>query len=633
MFRPKPMAQLDILLLRRDLGPVLRRLADARIIHLAQIDPGAAELADEPPATELNDRYRAFSRLLRQLAEELGCRTDRGRQQDPADFSAWEIWARKLAERTGALRQRRVELERRREVLLALELFLRQVEGLSAQQVDLRRLRFVDLRIGTLPAADLGRLFGACRGARIYTLGPVGDRQAVVLLGLHSRRRELDEALGKVALVPAALPTGLGEDLPATRQRLQRVRKRLQRGIARLDLKLGALAKTHQDALRDRLTTIETELRLLAQSCDFAFTRRTVAIGGFVPRERMSELEAVLERHCPGRYLVRETRAGGDRTPVLFFNPHWLRPFQKILTALDLPAYGEVEPTPLLAFSFILLFGMMFGDLGHGLVLVAAGLILRRTGPWPEAGTILVPVGASAALFGLLFGSVFGWEGLFPPLWFSPLHHIPRLMAAALVVGVVLMATGMGLRILNGLGREPLGAVLCDRYGVAGLVFYLGSLVLGWLTFRGVLPPATLGWLLLPLLAVFAHPFAVGGEWRHGGFLLLCAEGTVEVMETVLGFLANTFSFLRVAAFGLAHVGLSMAVFALAEQARLLHLGWVPVLLVHLVGNLVILVLEGLIVSIQAVRLEFYEFFGKFFRGGGVAFHPLTLDSGLERRL
>ena len=147
-----------------------------------------------------------------------------------------------------------------------------------------------------------------------------------------------------------------------------------------------------------------------------------------------------------------------------------------------------------------------------------------------------------------------------------------------------------------------------------------------------MLAPGTLALLVLPLAAVFFHPFTEQREKGETPAYLLCAEGLIEVIETILGFLANTFSFLRVAAFGLAHVGLSLAVFALAEQALQLPLGLFFAGLVHLIGNLVILVLEGMIVSIQAVRLEFYEFFGKFFRGGGIRFRPLALDPLAERR-
>ena len=630
MFRPRRMAQAEILLLRKDLGPTLRALATARIIHLHSIEAPATAPQIEPE-TELAERYRAYLSLTRRLVDDLGLRLRPGQILDPAAFPEWERWLEQLSNRLSRVRNRQAQLTRRLEWSLAVGTFMRQFRSPAVPLDALAALHFADLRLGILPAAQVGRLFETPGIDAVYPLGRAKGNQIVALLGLRKNARTLDPLLTELGFVPAPLP--VGTDDPATlTTKILALHRRLRNALRRLERKVATLSKSNQAFLQNRQATIAAELGLWEKSRQLTFTRRTVAIGGWVQQQRLGELEALLARTSPGRFLLRTVPASGDATPVLFLNPGWLRPFQKILVALDLPAYGEVEPTPFLGLGFILLFGMMFGDVGHGLLLVVAGLVLKRLGPWREVGGILVPVGVSAAVFGILFGSVFGWEELLPPLWFSPLQDIPRLMLTALVVGVLLIATGMALRIRNGLGREPPLCILADRFGVAGLVFYLGSLGLGYAVYRGWLAPAYLAWLVLPLAAVFCHPFVQGERDPYSSFLLHCAEGGVEVLETVLGFLANTFSFLRVAAFGLAHVGLSMAVFALADQAQTLGLGWPAAALVHLIGNLVILLLEGLVVSIQAVRLEFYEFFGKFFRGGGVAFRPLTLDSGMERR-
>jgi V/A-type H+-transporting ATPase subunit I len=353
-------------------------------------------------------------------------------------------------------------------------------------------------------------------------------------------------------------------------------------------------------------------------------------LSGWVPRRRLAELKGGLAASCGERYSLRRLPAQGDETPVALENPGLIRPFQKILAVYGTPSYEEVEPTPLLAAGFVLLFGMMFGDLGQGLVLAAAGWGLRRFTRFRQEGLIVTEVGISAALFGLLFGSCFGFEGLIPPLWFSPMHEIQLLMGVALGLGVVLILTALALRIRNARRESSLPALLTDRYGVAGLVFYAGAVLTLLLVWQRLVPPPALAWLALPLAGVFLHPLVKGGGGEGVGMRL--AEGGIEVLETVLGFLANTFSFLRVAAFGLAHVGLFMAVFALAAVVRELPWGGLWVILVHLVGNLIILALEGLVVSIQAVRLQFYEFFSKFFRGGGVAYQPLALAAASEKR-
>jgi V/A-type H+/Na+-transporting ATPase subunit I len=634
MFRPRSMRQVEILLLRRDLEPSLRTLAAARIIHLYGIEADAGEKHEVLGEDEEQlARYREFLLRLDRLAEGLGISAKTGRVPESADFAAWDTWSAALLQQLEGLRRRQRELQHCRLRLAAMALLLRRLQHLPEPFERLAKLRLSCLRLGLLPTDALAELVLLPGGCRAYPLAALGKQSLVAVLALQRQQATLDRTLNNLAFNPISLFQRVRGEMAQSIRRVHLLRSRLRRRRRRLLGKIAALRAANETMLQDRRYSVEVEMQLLERQREFGYTRRTVAIGGWVPARRFSELQSLLEKTCSGHFQVRETAARGDETPVLITNPGLLRPFQKILAAYGVPSYGEIEPTPLLGFGFLLLFGMMFGDLGHGLVLVLAGLALRRWSKWREEGLIMAEVGCFSALFGLLFGSVFGWEELFPPLWFSPLANIPRLMAAALAVGVGLMTAGMVLRVVNGLRHEPVAAVLTDRFGIAGICFYLGSLVLGFLVYRAQLAPGYLVLLVLPLVTIFLHPFTAGEGKGETPAYQLCAEGVVEVIETVLGFLANTFSFLRVAAFGLAHVGLSIAVFALADQALQLPFGLFFAGLVHLLGNLVILVLEGLIVSIQTVRLEFYEFFGKFFRGGGVRFQPLALDPLAERRL
>jgi V/A-type H+/Na+-transporting ATPase subunit I len=633
MFRPRSMRQVEILLLRRDLAASLRALAAARIIHLYRLEAGSAEkqgvLAEEE---DLLAGYREFIGRVDRLLEGRAGESAVGRILEPLDFPAWAAWAADLQGQLGALRDRQRQLQRCRLRLVAIDLFLRRLRLVEGAFATLANLRLSCLRLGLLPTTALAELATLPGGCRVYPLARLGNQSLIAVLGLRRQEQPLERSLNHLAFYRIPLFRRVQGTLGDVAGRIHRLRARLHRRQRQLHRKVEGLLRAHATLLRDRRYTVAVEMQLLEQQREFGYTRRTVAIGGWVPARRFKELQNLLQQTCHGRFQIRETAARGDETPVLIFNPRLLRPFQKILAAYGVPTYREIEPTPLLAFGFMLLFGMMFGDLGHGLVLIVAGLAVRRWSRWRDEGLIMSEVGCFAALFGVLFGSVFGWEGLFHPLWFSPLADIPLLMGAALAVGVGLITAGMLLRVVNGLRQEAARVVLTDRYGVAGIGFYLGSLVLGYLVYRSVLAPGILALLVLPLAAVFFHPFTEQREKGETPAYLLCAEGFIEVIETILGFLANTFSFLRVAAFGLAHVGLSLAVFALAEQAQQLPLGLFFAGLVHLLGNLVILVLEGLIVSIQAVRLEFYEFFGKFFRGGGIRFRPLALDPLAERR-
>jgi V/A-type H+-transporting ATPase subunit I len=627
------MVEVDVLLLQRDLPATLRALAAAGIIHLQPLETAGAE---EKPGAGLDqsqlDRFAAFLSLLQKLGADLGVSGGAGGILAVDAFPSWERWADELRRRLASLRQRQGQLGRLRDYLGCLALFLRRLEGVDGDFDELRHLRFCGLRLCLLPAASLGEAGLLASG--ILAL-PLQRSRGRILLALLFRKRQqtaleqrIMELGGELLPLPMQLSGTFGDALGRIRALYQKVRKRLKR----LDRQVAALRSDNETLLQDRLRTIAAEVHLLQAGEQFGFTQRTVAIAGWVPERRYRDLEAILRRTCGERYILHHAAARGGRTPVLLANAAPVRPFQRMLAVLGTPAYAEIEPTPLLAICFVVLFGMMFGDVGHGLVLLVGGGLLRRSPRFRDYGTIIGQVGLSSAFFGILYGSVFGHEDLFPALWFSPMHDIPRLMLAAVVLGAGLILTGLALRILNGLRQDPFWAVATDRYGLAGLAFYGGGLLTAFLVYRQTLPPAALLWLLLPLVAVFCHPFAERQKDDRESTGMLLAEGAIEVLETVLGFLANTFSFLRVAAFGLAHAGLFMAVFAVADQVRELPIGFVWVTLVHVTGNLVILLLEGLVVSVQAVRLEFYEVFSKFFRGGGVAYNPLVFEPGRERR-
>jgi V/A-type H+-transporting ATPase subunit I len=634
MFRPLPMLQVEILLLRRELPQALHTLAAAGILHLRparELPAGGVLSGTEAP--QQIERCRRLAARVAGVMEALGVPAAPA-LIPPQELGISAEWLDRLVPQVERLVRRRGEILARCGRIARCTPFLEALSGSEGECGELRALRFARLALGWVaPAqlADLTRL----SGLRVF---PLGQEQADLRVAILAPRRQwpqLESRLTELRFRPLDLPSRLAGPLGELHERSHRLAAAARRRLESLEGKLAGLRAANEARLRSQLAAARAEGLLAAAQADFGRTERAVVLAGWIPGRRLVELEEQLRRSCNGRFVLGQTAARGEETPVAFANPAVIRPFQRILAVCGTPSFAEVEPTLLLACGFVAMFGMMFGDLGQGLLLAAAGWLVRRRTRWRDAGVIMLEVGLSAALFGVLFGSFFGREDLFPPLWFSPMHDIPRLMGAALAFGIALVVTGLALRVINGLGRERPAALLTDRFGGAGLVFYLGAVATALLAWRGIVPAAAFLWLLLPLAAVFCHPFLQEGkgmrEEGRGGALLV-AEGVVEVLETVLGFLANTFSFLRLAAFGLAHVGLFMAVFALADVVRGLPLGPLWVALVHLLGNALIVVLEGLIVSIQAVRLQFYEFFGKFFQGGGVAYRPLALDAG-ERRV
>jgi V/A-type H+-transporting ATPase subunit I len=342
------------------------------------------------------------------------------------------------------------------------------------------------------------------------------------------------------------------------------------------------------------------------------------SLSGWIPRRKADKLKADLEARFHGHYWLVVERANIAETatiPSLLRYPAWLTPFVPLVRSYGIPRYGEFDPTLPFAFTYLLLFGAMFGDIGHGAVIAAlSALLFRRLG---KAAWIGIAAGLTSMLFGLLYGSIFGYEDLIRPVWLSPLHNPVQVLTIAVAFGVGFITLTLLVNMRNRLVSGRIGPALFDSSGLAGLAFYIGA-VGSIANLAGATTVAAPFWGLActGLLAVAAF------KWfeTRAGFGERTLVATIETLETGTNLFANTLSFIRVAAFSLNHVALALAVFALASGLDAVG-HWLTIAL----GNVVIIVLEGGIVAIQALRLMYYEGFSRFFNGDGIPFVPLKL--------
>ena len=345
----------------------------------------------------------------------------------------------------------------------------------------------------------------------------------------------------------------------------------------------------------------------------------------------MAEKEAKrLEEEIAGDELTVFTRYGGtsDAPPVRLKNPPIVRQFEFFTRLYGLPVYGEVDPTPLLAVTYTLLFGLMFGDVGHGFTLALLGLYVHFAMGKP-LGSILAVVGGSAMVFGFLYGSIFGFEDILPALWRRPMTDITGTLLLAVAIGVGLIVLSMCIHMYNAAKKRDFGELLFGANGLAGLLFYTAVLWLGYRAFLGGQGfTAPIVWLAaLPLVFVaFKHPIMNLME-RSGaatperdappsskgqGPGLFIFNTIIELFETLLTYVTNTISFVRVGAFAISHAGMMHVVLQLSQGAAGSHN-----LLILILGNIIVMAIEGLLVGIQVLRLDFYELFSRFYTGGG----------------
>jgi V/A-type H+-transporting ATPase subunit I len=415
---------------------------------------------------------------------------------------------------------------------------------------------------------------------------------------LEAFRSEIAAQKGRMLTLPAWLHGGREHALGQVCKRLQRIHHE----NTRLRRQLDAMAGSYQlaGALSDisRLEWFLTNVTALPVSDTFAWVSGWTddLDGKRLPRALAAiHANAIVHYPPPPREL---------RPPMVLQNPWWARPYELFAGMLGTPAGDEADPSRLVALLVPLLFGYMFADVGQGFVLLLAGLWLQRR--WPLL-RILIANGVASMLFGFVFGSVFGREDVIPALWVHPIQQPLPVLAVPLAAGVLVLLLGLLLNAMESYWRGELRRWL--RVDAALLVIYLSLLAALFMPVSLAVTVFGLGWYLAG---------SVGGTYTKGLAPVAAALGSL--VEQLMQLLINSISFVRVGAFALAHSGLSLAFVIMAESTG----SFVAGLLIMLLGNVIVILLEGLVVSIQTTRLVLFEFFIRFLRTGGRTFQPLA---------
>lgn len=381
-----------------------------------------------------------------------------------------------------------------------------------------------------------------------------------------------------------------------------------------------AVAELERAGRRDLLAG-EVEVSRRSQ----AAVRRAgfACVVGWVPTAELPDLAERLA--AAGAAAVPLPRPRFVEPPTLLRPRRGVRAFSPLVATYGATRYADVDPTPFAAASFVVMFGMMFGDVGHGLLLAGLGLLLRRSrSPRLAGGRSLWPFavagGLVAAIFGALYGEFFGPTGLIDAIWLHPLEEPVQLLGAGVAAGALLLAVSYGIGIVNRLRESGVRAAVLAPSGVAGLAVFVGGTLAGagvYLEAGGLLA-AGIAVAVGGVVLLFAGFAAEAG--LSGGAL---AQSLIEVLDAVTRVGSNLISFTRLAAFGLMHAALGLVVL---DGARSLWaegaVGAVAAVLVFVVGNAAAFALEALVAGVQAMRLEYYELFSRVFAGEGEPFSP-----------
>ena len=532
--------------------------------------------------------------------------------------------------------------------------------NLKVSYSELEHLSFLSLKIGKIAPENFEMLKDSLQdNAVVIPLGE--DNSRVIVASSKKGRFAMDTELKRCGFVQLDVPEdfqGVPEDVLAS---MQREKIEAENELEELNVEKNNFAETHKAMLINLLGTFAISKQISAVQRNLESTELVYRIKGWIPLSESQTYMQKLDDITEGRIAIREYNplevpdvvSGKEQVPVKLTHGKFVKSFERMIFSYGSPLYGTIDPTPFVAVFFTLLFGIMFGDLGQGLVFVLAGILMAKkvikVGAWNKFAPIFMAIGITSSIMGLLTGEFFSNETLLEPFaeWVTGLFghpHAPILtlmpssnpssikamfgvFGVAVAIGFVINTIGLIINIINNIMLKRFDEAFFGKNGLSGAVFfwYVIVLVLRMVLFHHSI--AVYDWVIMGItlfLSAFEEPFKnlVAGkrpvfENGVGSFII---SGIVGIIEVVSGYLSNTVSFVRVGAFALSHAVLDFLIYTLTQLCG--GEGSIAGIIILVVGNAVIIVLEGMVVAIQVIRLQYYEFFSKFFHETGKEFKP-----------
>jgi len=507
--------------------------------------------------------------------------------------------------------------------------------GLRLDQVG--RFRHIFVKAGFMHTSLVPRLKKYIIGTKIvYTAIPAEEMQVfLVITGPVDEEEFIKEPLMLLNFEEFTFPEEVSRDPAEALAQVEEMieekteeKKKIEEEIRRL----GENFRVETEPIRSYILDL---LSIERARSNLRRTKTMSIIYGWIPEAKRDLLkEKIMEVTDGVAYMSFEKPEPGERVPVYFENKGLFKCFEVFTNILGTPSYTELNPTPFFAILFVTMFGMMFGDVGEGAVILGLGLLFSRlkkgllsfsANTMRKIGVIYALCGLSSIFFGFLYGEFFLTEA-FHPLFLSPMHDMWMMMKIALVFGIFQIVLAIILNITNRLlSREPLKAIF-DWRGILGLIYYGAGIILALkfiesMSLSVFISPDALPFTIIVLLClalIFLSPLIESMLKKERAPLSeRLMEGFSEGLEAFIAFIANSISYVRLAAFALAH-----GVFGMLASIFASSIGSFSSLLLM---NILVIILEGFASTIQSMRLMYYEFSTKFYIGGGVRYRPFKI--------
>ena len=518
------------------------------------------------------------------------------------------------------------EYENTKESLKILDTLKENYELFKNVDIDLKDiadLKYFNTRFGFLDKDARARLkknYGNIL-AMIYHTGTVDNRELFLVIYPRETEKDIDRVLKSLNFTEVDL---LGENVEGTASLIFKNLEEEEENVKRKIFEIEEYKKNLLESMNEELRTslahmlsyeeIEKAKKYMLRSNKYFY------LSGWIGVSDTKKLEEKLSKYEDIDIEYFDPKEGSKKTPTKLKNANFFKPFELLINMYGTPAYGEFDPTVIFGITYMILFGAMFGDLGQGAVFAVAGLLLAKKNK--DFGGLLLRMGASSMFFGLMYGSVFGLEEIIPAIWFRPFDDINGTLVTAIYFGIILLAIAYGIGIYNRIRSGRPDEAFFAKEGFLGVLIFIAMINIGISVMGGSAPlPKNIsmgilfGSLVIMLLKrpILKLLFKKEPEESASDYYI---ESSFGLLEALLSTMSSIISFIRVGAFAINHVGLFLAFKTLGEMLGSRG-GNIAVLIF---GNILILGLEGLIVFIQSLRLEYYEMFSKYYSGDGELF-------------
>lgn len=644
--RPERMTETSIMCLKKDLNRTLEALEDFGSFHIEKIE-GESETTEYGQLTRRSEEtLRKLDTIITQLKIEKTGLLDifKAEKITKTEITA-ENWRQlqdnvenevsKLESNVAAHTTSIKTIDEETSNLNQLHRMLTILDRFNINLEALEEMRFVHVAVATVQSKDVRELGTALSTyPRIFRHRPITKSQEFVFLATSTKHKdEIENILKSHHAQSFQLPGGIPKS-PASA--LERVNARIKELVQNKTVVFDSLEKLAEEneqrllALRETAQNISNILNTKKKSLE---TKHLATVKGYIPKTEFEKLERKIDDKLDQKILVKEEVTESENPPTKIQNHSFIKPFETITKLYGIPHYDEIDPTPLIAITFPLLFGFMFGDAGHGIILLtvglALGLLIKKNEGIRSFSGILAACGIGAIFAGLLFGEFFG-KHLFAPLWFDPFEDVTGFLIFTLVVGTLQIMSGFVLELVNFVLKGELVDAVATT--LPKILFYIGGIYLiavyqlsfdRWLQGPILFPLIPFIFLIFGKGAIIKTLTALGHPPKKTGSHSSLIERVFESGDLVTRLLSNTMSYARILALLMAHWALLLVTYTISDMVlQIPTLGIVLGAIIIVGGNIFVMAFEGLIVFIHTLRLHFYEWFSKFYQGTGVVFNP-----------